>query len=77
MTLFAPLRAWLRAIVHRSSLEERLDDELRFHIESYTKDLRRSGVPLEEARRRAQAEFGGVEGRKEECREALGLRLLD
>jgi predicted permease len=74
---FASVRAWIRAIVHRSSMEERLDDELHFHIESYMDDLRRSGVPLEEARRRAQVEFGGVEGRKEECREALGLRRLD
>ena len=29
------------------------------------------------ARRRAAAEFGGVEARKEDCRQAIGLRLLD
>jgi len=51
--------------------------ELSFHIERYTEDLVRSGVPIEEARRRAGAEFGAVEARKEECREAIGLQLLD
>src|SRR5437762_3579752 len=54
-----------------------MDNELRFHIERYTEDLVREGVSLEEARRRARAEFGAIEARKEECREALGLRFFD
>jgi predicted permease len=54
-----------------------MDEELRFHIESYAADLRRSGLSPEEARRRALAEFGGVEARKDDCREARGLRLFD
>jgi len=77
MTAFAALRSWIRATLHRSRVEQRMEDELRFHIESYTEDLVRAGLPPEEARRRAAVEFGGVEGRKEECRDALGLRLLD
>src|SRR5262249_29028078 len=35
------------------------------------------GFERREAERRARAEFGAVEARKDECREALGLRLLD
>ena len=54
-----------------------MQDEMRIHLELYQADLRRRGVPEEEARRRALAEFGSVEGRKEECREAVGLRLFD
>ena len=54
-----------------------MNDELRFHIEAYAEDLERRGLSPEEARRRARAEFGSVDARKEECREALGLRLLD
>ena len=77
MTAFAAFRSWIRATLHRSRVEQRMDDELRFHIESYADDLARAGLPMEEARRRAAVEFGGVEGRKDECRDALGLRRLD
>jgi hypothetical protein len=58
-------------------MEEEMDNELRFHIERYAEDLVSTGVAIEEAKRRAKIEFGAVEARKEECREALGLRLLD
>jgi predicted permease len=54
-----------------------MDDEMRIHLELYQADLRRRGVPEAEARRRALAEFGGVDARKEECRDAVGLRLID
>jgi predicted permease len=77
MTALAAVRSWIRATLHRSRVEQRMDDELRFHVESYTDDLVRAGLPTEEARRRAAVEFGGVEGRKDECRDALGLHLLD
>jgi hypothetical protein len=73
----ARVRSWLRATLHRSRMEREMASELTFHIERYTEDLARSGVPIEEARRRAGAEFGAVEARKDECRQALGLRLLD
>ena len=77
MSAVSRLRSWLRDTVRRSRVEQRMDDELLFHIDSYAADLERAGVAPEEARRRARAEFGGVEARKEDCREALGLRLVD
>src|SRR2546428_2445365 len=58
-------------------MERGMDNELHFHLERYTEDLIRQGVSSKEARRRARVEFGAIEARKEECREALGLRLLD
>lgn len=73
----ARLRSWVRATFHRLRMERQMDAELRFHIEKYTEDLVREGVPAREATRRARAEFGAMEARKDECREALGLRLLD
>ena len=73
----ARFRSWLRANVHRARMEREMDDELRFHIERCTEDLVRKGIPIEEAKRRAQVELGAIEARKEECREALGLRLFD
>jgi len=66
-----------RALAGRSALEHDMDDELRFHLESRAADLARSGVPPPEAARRARLEFGAVEGYKERCREARGLRPFD
>ena len=43
----------------------------------YAEDLVRSGVPREEALRRARLEFGGVERVKEEGRRARRLNILD
>ena len=48
----ARVRSWLRATLHRSRAEREMASELSFHIERYTEDLVRSGVPIEEARRR-------------------------
>ena len=77
VSLGARVRSWLRAALHRRALERAMDDELQFHRDRYAQDLEQTGLPPEEARRRAAAEFGSIDARKEECREALGLRVLD
>jgi len=77
MTLLSRFRSWLRALVRRSRMESEMDTELRFHIEAFAEDLVRSGVPRQEALRRARIEFGGIERAKEECREARGVRLFE
>jgi predicted permease len=77
MTPFSQLRSWLRSAFRRSRLERDMDAELRFHLETYTDDLIRSGVPRDEAFRRAQLEFGGLERAKEECRDARGITLFE
>jgi predicted permease len=77
MRLLSRMRSWTRSVLHRSKLERELEDELRFHVDQYGEDLIRTGVPAPEARRRARIEFGAMQARKEECREAVGLRLLD
>ena len=76
MSLIARVRSWLRVSSRRADFEREMQDEMRAHLELYQADLRRRGVPEEEARRRALAEFGSVAARKEECRDAVGLRLL-
>ncbi|HKT68888.1 MAG TPA: permease prefix domain 1-containing protein, partial [Terriglobales bacterium] len=70
------IRSWVGALLRRRRMEREMDAELRFHIESYAEDLIRSGVPREEALRRARVEFGGLEQTKEECRDARGLTLV-
>ena len=71
------LKSIVDALTNRSRQEHEMDDELHSHIERYTDDLVRSGVPRLEAERRAKVEFGGLEARKEECREARGLMWLE
>src|SRR5690349_3287882 len=77
MTLYARLRSWLTGLLHRSTLEREMDEELRFHIDTHAADLIRAGIPPDEARRQARVELGGVEARKDDLREARGLRLID
>jgi putative ABC transport system permease protein len=71
---FRGLSSFFSVFIKRSQLEKRMDVEMRFHMESYTEDLVRQGMTREDASRRAQLEFGTLEAKKEECREAQGLR---
>jgi putative ABC transport system permease protein len=77
MTVWSRVRSCMRDIVGRAQMESEMDAELRFHMQAYAEDLKRQGVAHEEAMRRAQTEFGGMESAKEECREARGVNLLD
>jgi len=58
-------------------MEREMDAELRFHIEALAEDLVRGGMARHEALRRARLEFGGIEGAKEDCREARGVSFVD
>src|SRR5438034_5248288 len=77
MTLWSRFRSWVLAILRRSRIESEMDAELRFHIAAFAEDLVRSGVPRQEALRRARIEFGGIERAKEECREARGVNFIE
>jgi predicted permease len=77
MSWFARLKSSVRAGSQRADFEREMQDEMRVHLELCQAELLRQGVPAAEARRRALAEFGSVEARKDECREAVGLRLFD
>jgi predicted permease len=71
------LRSSLRALFRRSRFEHGMSDELRFHVDAYADDLRRSGMASPEAERRARAAFGSFESVREDCRRASGLRWWD
>src|SRR6185437_1675055 len=68
---------WFFRFFRRRKLEAQLDSELRFHIEQQTANHIAAGMNPAEARRRALAQFGGLESRKEEAREARGTHLLE
>lgn len=71
------LRSFLTAWIRRRPFEEALDEELRFHLASYTDDLVRRGVAPAEAARRARLRFGSVERAKDGSRRARGLGVVD
>src|SRR5438067_13901344 len=77
MTMWSRVRSWVRSMMQRSRMEREMDAELRFHIQAFAEDLARSGVPREEALRRARIGFSGIERAKEKCREARGLSLVE
>src|SRR6202040_4092665 len=68
----ASLRSLASRLLHRSQMEDEMDEELRAHIANRADDLERSGLPRADAERRARIEFGGQERYKEECREERG-----
>lgn len=70
-------RSWAKSAFHRSRMEEAMAQEMENHIERRVQDLVSRGIPRAEAERRSRIEFGGRETYKEECRQALGLSLLD
>jgi hypothetical protein len=71
----APLR--LRSLFRRRQVEQELDEELRYHIERQTEELVAKGMTEEEARYAALRAIGGVERRKEECRDMRRLRWIE
>ena len=69
--------SWLGRLFHKSRAEDELYKELRFHLEQQVADNLAAGMSTEEARRRAQQEFGGLERVKEEVRDTRWETHLD
>jgi len=76
MKLFAPIRSWWNALVHRSQTDREIEAELQFHIDTHAQHLVDSGLSPQEALRQAKIEFGRVDVQKEKYRSAIGLRPL-
>jgi putative ABC transport system permease protein len=68
---------WYRRLFRRARTEKQLDAELRFHLEQQITDYIASGMTLEEARRRARLELGGLEQVKEGCRDVGAARFVE
>ena len=77
MSLNSRMRTWWCAVRSHAELDAQVDEELRFHVESYAEDLTRGGMPREEAMRRAKSEVGSVAAVRENARQAWGTRWLD
>ena len=70
-----PLR--IRSLFRRRAVEDELDEELRDHLERRTEEGVANGLSADEARRAALLDLGGIEQRKEECRDMRGVRWLE
>lgn len=77
MSLPARLRSFTRSLLHRNSLEDEMQSEMRFHVESRAADLEASGLTPAQAMRQARIEFGPVATHKDGMRRSLGLRWFD
>ena len=61
----------------RRGWEQRMNAELRFHIESHVQDYIAEGMTPDEAARRVKQEFGAVELAKDECRDEKPAAWFD
>ena len=71
------LRLRFRSLVRSRSVEAELTEELQYHLERLIDDHIAAGASPGDARSAALREMGAMEQRKEECRDARGLRLID
>src|SRR5437667_1534044 len=70
-----PLR--LRSLFRKSTVDQELSDELRFHLEKLIEEKVAKGVTREQARYAALRELGGVEQIKEECRDMRRVNYIE
>jgi predicted permease len=75
--MFDDLLYRLRVLFQRERVEQELDEELMFHVEHEAEKLRGSGVPADEAMRRARLAFGGATQVSQQVRDGRGLQLWD
>ena len=67
----------LRSLVSGASLDRELDEELRDHVARQTDANIAAGMAPDQARTAALRAIGGVEQRKEECRDARGISPVE
>jgi len=77
VSLQSRMRTWWRAVTRSADVNAQVDEELRFHIESYADDLTQRGLSREEAIRRARAKLGSLTAARENSRQAWGTRDFD
>src|SRR5438046_10071637 len=70
-----PLR--FRSLFRKSTVEQELSDELRFHLEKLIEEKVAKGMTPEDARYAALREFGGAEQFKEECRDMRRVNYIE
>src|SRR5687767_5735414 len=77
MGALAELLRRLRLVGRERELEDRLDDEIRFHVEQQIEKNRRAGTAPDEARRQALIRLGGVEPMRERTRDEFRAARIE
>src|SRR3954468_6632807 len=70
-----PLR--LRSLFRRARVEQDLDEEIQYHVERKTEEFLARGLSPEESRLAALREMDGLTQRKEECRDARRVTVIE
>ena len=69
------IRRWLRVRALRARPQHELDDELAFHIERSTDELRASGIPPDDADVQARRRLGHVPRIRQQIQDVAGIGL--
>src|SRR5262245_28138465 len=75
--MFRTLRQGWRYVARGSRLDDEMQREMRFHLESEIAERVRRGMTAEDARRTALRDFGGIVKVREEMRDARGMTFWD
>jgi predicted permease len=67
----------IRSLFLRRRVDDELDAEVRFHLQSQIEENIAAGMGHDEARRSALLAFGREPGIKEECRDERGFHFID
>ena len=77
MTRLRVLLSRFADVILRRSRDNRLDEEIRTHLELLTEEYVARGLSRRDAAQAARRAFGGVQRTREEFREQRGLPLID
>ena len=71
------LRLQARALLRGVRVEGEMDEEIRYHLDRQIEVNLAAGMTPEDSRFAALREFGGLDQRREECRDARGVSLIE
>jgi predicted permease len=74
---FYTVQLRLRSLFRRRQVEQELDEEIRYHLERQIQEYIAKGITPEEARYAALRALGGIEQRKEECRDMRRVSFIE
>jgi predicted permease len=67
----------VRSLVQGRQVDRELNEEIQYHLDHLIEDFVASGMSPQEARDAARREMGAIEQRKEECRDARRVGLIE
>jgi len=73
---FTRLRLRVRSLFYGSTVEQELDEEIRYHLEREIEERVNAGLAPDEARRAARRSMGAIAQRMDECRDARRVNVV-